>query len=54
MEVRRHQVMTENEHVTVGSNLCEKCETKYLGSLLTNQNFIHKEMKCRLKSGNSC
>ena len=25
----------------------------YLGSLLTNQNFIHEEIKCRLKAGNS-
>jgi len=27
---------------------------KYLGSLLTNQNSIYEEIKCRLKSGNSC
>ena len=27
---------------------------KYLGSLLTNQNSIHDEIKCRLKAGNSC
>ena len=27
---------------------------KYLGSLLTNQNSIQEEIKCRLKAGNSC
>ena len=26
---------------------------KYLGSLLTNQNSVHEEIKCRLKGGNS-
>ena len=27
---------------------------KYLGSLLTNQNSIQEEIKCRFKAGNSC
>ena len=27
---------------------------KYLGSLVTNQNSIQEEIKCRLKAGNSC
>ena len=27
---------------------------KYLGSLMTNQNSIQDEIKCRLKAGNSC
>ena len=27
---------------------------KYLGTTLTNQNSIHKEIKSRLKSGNAC
>ena len=27
---------------------------KYLGSLLTNQNSIQEEIKCRLKAENSC
>ena len=26
----------------------------YYGSLLTNQNYIQEEIKCRLKAGNSC
>ena len=27
---------------------------KYLGSLLTNQNSLQNEIKCRLKVGNLC
>ena len=27
---------------------------KFLGSLLTNQNFIQEEIKCRIKAGNLC
>ena len=43
--------MIANEHIKTGS----KVETfKYLGSLLTNQNVIQEEIKCRLKAGNSC
>ena len=29
-------------------------EFKYLGTTLTNQNFIQEEIKSRLKSGNTC
>jgi len=29
-------------------------EIKYLGTTLTNQNFIAKEIKSRLRSGNAC
>jgi len=29
-------------------------EFKYLGTNLTNQNFIQDEIKSRLKSGNAC
>ena len=43
-----------NEDMIVDTNLHEKAKTfKYFGSLLTNQNYIHKEIKCRLKAGNS-
>ena len=42
-------------HIKIGSNSYEKVETfKYLGSLLTNENSIQEEIKCRLKAGNSC
>ena len=53
--VERQQVFMANEDITVGSNSYEKVKTfKYLGSLLTNQNPIQEEIKCRLKAGNSC
>ena len=47
--------MIVNEHITIGSNSFVKVKTfKYLGSLLTNQNSIQEEIKCRLKIGNTC
>ena len=53
MEIGRHRGMIANEHVKIGSNSYEKVKTfKYLGSLLTNQNYIQDEIKCRLKAGN--
>jgi len=45
--------MMANELIRIGSNSLEKVKTfKYLGSLLTNQNSIQEEIKCRLKAGN--
>ena len=42
------------EHITLGRNSYEKVKTlKYLGSLLTNQDYIHEEIWYRLKAGNS-
>ena len=47
--------MIANEYIKIGSNSYEKVKNfKYLGSLLTNQNSVHMEIKCRLKAGNSC
>ena len=55
MEVGRHRGILANAHIKIGSNSYEKEKTfKYLGSLLTNQNYIQKEIKSRLKAGNSC
>ena len=46
--------MMANDHITVGNNSYEKLKTfKYFG-LLTNQNSIHKEIRCGIKAGNSC
>ena len=51
----RHRGMITNAHIKIGSNSYEKVKTfKYLGSLLTNENYIKEEIKCRLKAGNSC
>ena len=53
MEIGRCRGMISNEHIKIGSNSYEKVKTfKYLGSLLTNQNSIQEEIKCRLKGGN--
>ena len=44
-----------NEHIRIGSHSYEKVKTfKYLGSLVTNKNFVQEDIKCRLKAGNSC
>ena len=54
MEIGCYRGMIENEHIRTGSNFFEKVKTfKLLGSLLTNQNSIHEEIKCRLKAGDS-
>ena len=54
MEIGRHRGIIANAHIKKGTNSYEKVETfKYLGSLLTNQNSIQEEIKCRLKAGNS-
>ena len=55
MEIGRHGVMIENEYIRIGSISNEKVKSsKYLGSLVTNENSIQEEMICRLKVGNSC
>jgi len=47
--------MIANEHIKTDSNSYEKVKSfKYFGSLLTNQNSIQEEIKCRLKAENSC
>ena len=51
MELGRHQGMMTNEHIRVGSNSYKKVKTfKYLGSLLTNKNYIQDEIECRVKA----
>ena len=51
MEIGRHRGMIANAHIKIGSNSYEKVKSfKYLGSLLTNQNSIQEEIKCRLKA----
>ena len=49
--------MRAKEHIVVGSKSYEKVKTfKYMGSLLTNKNSIHdqiKDIECRFKAANS-
>jgi hypothetical protein len=33
---------------------CENVEFKYLGTTVTNQNLIYKDIKCTLSLGNIC
>ena len=55
MEIAHHRGMIANENINIDSNSYEKVKTfKYLGSLLTNQNFVQEEIKFRLKAENSC
>ena len=55
MEIGRHSGIIVNAHMKVGSNCYEKVKTfEYLDYLLTNQNSVQEEIKCRLKGGNSC
>ena len=55
MGIGRHRGVIANENIKMGSNSYEKVKTfKYLNSLLTNQNSIQEEIKCRLKADNSC
>ena len=51
MKIGRHRGMIAIAHIKIGSNSYEKVETfKYLSSLLTKQNSIKEEIKCRLKA----
>ena len=55
MEIGPHRGKIANEHIRIDSNSYERVKTfKYLGSLVTNQNTVQEEIKCRLKAGNSC
>jgi hypothetical protein len=50
-----HQEMMAYEYINLGNNSYKKVKNfKYLGPLLTNQNSIQEEIKCRLKAGTSC
>jgi hypothetical protein len=45
---RSHYIMIDN------SSFERVGELKYLGTIITNQNFFQEEIKSRLKSGNAC
>jgi hypothetical protein len=51
----RDQNEGQNGNILIGNKLLETVEEfEYLGTTLTNQNSINKEIKSRLKSGNAC
>jgi len=45
---RSHNIKIDN------SSFERMAEFTYLGTTLTNQNYIQEEMKSKLKSGNAC
>jgi predicted transcriptional regulator len=51
MVISHHQ----NHNIVMDKNFFENViEFKYLGTTVTNQNCIHKEVKSRLNAGNAC
>jgi hypothetical protein len=51
----RDQNAGQNHSIEIGDKSFERVEHfKYLGTVLTNQNSIHAEIKSRLKSRNAC
>ena len=55
MVMSRDQKAGRNRSVMIDIDFFETVEEfKYLGTTLTNQNFVQEEIKSRLKSGNAC
>ena len=55
MTVSRDQNTGRIHSMKMDNSSTERVEDfKYLGTNLTNQNSVHEEIKCRLKSGNAC
>ena len=51
----RDQNAGRNQSVRIDNSTFERVEDFiYLGTILTNQNFIPEEIKSRLRSGNAC
>jgi hypothetical protein len=47
--------MVINEHIKVGSNSYQKVQTfKYLGSLLSNMNYIHEKINIIIQYKHFC
>jgi hypothetical protein len=50
-----HPYSAQNQDIRIVNELFETVTTfKYLGTILTNQNDIHDEIKSRLNLGNDC
>jgi hypothetical protein len=55
MLLSRHQNAGQNHDIKIGDRSFENAaQFKYLGTTVTNQNFIQEEIKTRLNSGNAC
>jgi hypothetical protein len=51
----RHQTAGQSNYVREVNKSFEKvAKFKYLGATLTDQNYIHEEIRSRLNSGNAC
>jgi hypothetical protein len=51
----RHQTAGQSNYISVANKSFEKmAKFKYLGATLTDQNFIHEEIRSRLNLGNNC
>jgi glycerol-3-phosphate O-acyltransferase len=55
MLVSRCQKAGERQSIKIGNRSFESvAKFKYLGTTLTDQNYIHEEIKSRLNSRNAC
>jgi hypothetical protein len=55
MLLSRHQNVGQNRGIKIANRSFENLsQFKYLGTTVTNQNLIQKEIKRRLNSGNAC
>jgi DNA/RNA endonuclease G (NUC1) len=55
MVMSRDQNAGRSQNIKSGNSSCERVEDcKDLGTILTNENSIRKEIKSRLKSGSAC
>jgi hypothetical protein len=55
MIMSRHRTSGQNQNIRIANESFKNVATfKYLGTTLTNQNYINDEIKSRLNSGNPC